>query len=195
MISATDFCSTLRRRGYTPYTGAPCSYFRGPIALASQDPALRYVPAANEGSALAIAAGTALAGARPVVLLQNSGLGNLVNPLASLSLVYDLPALAFVSVRAQPDGPPDEPQHQVMGRTSRAMLELLGVPTCPLPGDAAAFETLVERADRAFQAGVTTAVLVPKDGIGGHPAAAAPPSPHALTRAGAVACVAGQLRL
>ncbi len=193
MISAADFCSTLAGRGHTFFTGVPCSYFQGPIALASADPRLRYVPAANEGAALAIAAGAALAGARPVVLLQNSGLGNLVNPLASLSLVYGLPALVFVSLRADPEGAEDEPQHRVMGRATGPLLELLGVPTRPLPGDAAALGELVDEAAARARSGLTTAVLVRKGAIGGHPAGAVPAAGRPLTRALAVAAVAAQL--
>jgi phosphonopyruvate decarboxylase len=194
MISAGDFCETLRRRGYDFYTGVPCSYFQGPIALASQDPALRYVPAANEGAALAIAAGAALASTRPVVLLQNSGLGNLVNPLASLSLVYRIPALCFVSLRARPGGPEDEPQHRVMGGVTADLLELLGVPGRLLPDGADGFAELVDEADRAFRSGLPAAVLVPKGSIGGYPAATPAAAGRPLTRAEAVGCVAEQLR-
>ncbi|CAM5595297.1 hypothetical protein SHIRM173S_08069 [Streptomyces hirsutus] len=63
MISAQDFCDLLADRGFTLASGVPCSHFGGPIAHLSTQPG-RYMPAPNEGSALAVAAGAALGGQR-----------------------------------------------------------------------------------------------------------------------------------
>ncbi|CAM5594847.1 phosphonopyruvate decarboxylase [Streptomyces hirsutus] len=65
MISAQDFCDLLADRGFTLASGVPCSHFGGPIAHLSTQPG-RYVPAPNEGSALAVAAGAALGGSVPM---------------------------------------------------------------------------------------------------------------------------------
>ena len=63
-----------------------------------------------------------------MVIFQNSGLGNAVNPLTSLNMVYKIPVLLIVTMRAEPGGRPDEPQHRVMGRETRAILEAIGIP-------------------------------------------------------------------
>ncbi|OLB66122.1 MAG: hypothetical protein AUI10_03745 [Actinobacteria bacterium 13_2_20CM_2_72_6] len=127
MISAEEFCAGLDRAGIGLVTGVPCSFFGGPLRLLERQPG-RYVPAANEGAALAIATGAQLTGRRSAVLIQNSGFGNLVNPLTSLLMTFELPALVFMSLRGWPDPAQDEPQHAVMGRTTHALLDALGVP-------------------------------------------------------------------
>src|SRR5437879_2886456 len=111
MIRADAVLTVFKQRGYRLLAGVPCSYFMDLIERASADPETVYVPAANEGAALAIAAGATLAGGRAAVLLQNSGLGNLVNPLTSLVLAYAIPVLLVISTRAYPHPEDDEPQH------------------------------------------------------------------------------------
>ncbi len=86
--------------------------------------------AANEGGALAIASGYHLASGKiPLVYLQNSGFGNMVNPLTSLAdeEVYAIPMLLMIGWRGQP-GVKDEPQHIKQGRTQEAQLRALGIP-------------------------------------------------------------------
>ncbi|WP_329553641.1 phosphonopyruvate decarboxylase [Streptomyces sp. NBC_00696] len=127
MISAKDFCDILADRGFTTASGVPCSHFGGPIAHLSTQPG-RYVPAPNEGNALAVAAGAALGGQRAYVMLQNSGLGNLINPLTSLVMTYQLPILTFASLRGWPDPATDEPQHAVMGPATHRILDSVDTP-------------------------------------------------------------------
>ena len=69
-----------------------------------------YVGAASEGEAVAIAAGAWLAGREPVVICQNSGLGNAVNPLTSLNGSFEVPILVITTWRGEPGGPADEPR-------------------------------------------------------------------------------------
>jgi phosphonopyruvate decarboxylase len=121
----------LASRGFTLFTGVPCSFFGGLIASLGEG---CYIPAANEGSALAIACGAGLAGKRAVVFAQNSGLGNMVNPLTSLSAVYGLGALLLISHRGDPREAPDEPQHELMGEVTEPLLETMGIPHWRLPG-------------------------------------------------------------
>ncbi len=93
------------------------------------DPA-HHIIAANEGNAAALAAGYHLAtGKTPVVYLQNSGLGNLVNPVASLlhQKVYGIPCLFIVGWRGEP-GVHDEPQHIFQGEITLKLLEDLEIP-------------------------------------------------------------------
>lgn len=145
MISAEEFCDALVRRGFVGACGVPCSSFGGPIALLEREKA-RYVPTANEGTAFAVAAGSHLAGSPVYVLLQNSGFGNLVNPLTSLAMPCDLPILSFVSLRGYPSDRPDEPQHEVMGRITQPLIDVIGLPYRLLPTDAdlATFEQHVD---------------------------------------------------
>jgi phosphonopyruvate decarboxylase len=168
VIPARHVVRALDRRGFAFHTGVPCSHLGGPIAELSEQG--RYVPAANEGAALALAAGAAAAGIRAAVFAQNSGFGNLVNPLTSLVMPYRLPVLVFMSLRGWPDPDGDEPQHRVMGATVHSLLDTLGVRHWTLDGagdleealDAALGELTEERA--AF-------VLVAKGAIGASDAA------------------------
>ncbi|WP_116247565.1 phosphonopyruvate decarboxylase [Nocardiopsis sp. FIRDI 009] len=175
MISAEFFCAELERRGFGFASGVPCSYFGGPISLLSRAPG-RYVAAANEGGALATAAGAALAGERAYVMLQNSGLGNLVNPLTSLVMTYRIPVLTFVSLRGWPDPAGDEPQHAVMGPTTAPYLDLLGLPHWTLRADAdeTRFREVLDGATTALDEGHAPFVLVEKHTVG-----AAEPAPEA----------------
>jgi phosphonopyruvate decarboxylase len=145
MISSEAFCAGLDRAGIGLVTGVPCSFFGGPLRLLERQPG-RYVPAANEGAALAIAAGARLTGRRSAVLIQNSGFGNLVNPLTSLLLTFDIPALVFMSLRGWPDPAQDEPQHAVMGRRTHALLDALDVPYRVLAPSAASLADVLDAA-------------------------------------------------
>ncbi|MEV6974452.1 phosphonopyruvate decarboxylase [Kitasatospora sp. NPDC093806] len=171
MISAEVFCEELTRRGFTMATGVPCSSFGGPIALLSRDTDT-YVPAANEGAAVAIAAGVALAGGRPYVMLQNSGLGNLINPLTSLVATYRIPLLIFVSLRGWPDPATDEPQHAVMGPSTHALLDAVGAPhhTLRADDDLARFSEVLDAAQKDLEAQRPVFVLVERKAIGTVPA-------------------------
>jgi len=90
-----------------------------------------YLSATSEGESAAIAAGTWLAGSQAITLCQNSGLGNMTNPLSSLIWPYQIPVILGVSRRGWP-AHADEPQHALMGEISPALLNLLGLSTEPL---------------------------------------------------------------
>jgi phosphonopyruvate decarboxylase len=133
VIEAGTFMAAAAARGYAFYTGVPCSYLTPFINAALNSAGLRYVPAANEGDAVAIAAGAGLGGRPAVVMFQNSGLGNAVNPLTSLTHTFRLPVLLIVTWRGQPGGAADEPQHELMGQITPALLELMGIPWALFP--------------------------------------------------------------
>lgn len=107
-----------------------------------------YVAAANEGDAVAIAAGAELGGVRSAVLMQNSGLGNAVNPLTSLAHTYRIPLLLLVSLRGDPEAEPDAPQHQLMGRITIPILESMEIPWEYLPSKTLSVSEALSRADR-----------------------------------------------
>ncbi|MGQ0430147.1 MAG: phosphonopyruvate decarboxylase [Gammaproteobacteria bacterium] len=133
MIEARAFIAAARARGIGLYSGVPCSYLTPFINTVIGAPGLRYVPAANEGDAVAIAAGSALAGKIAVAMFQNSGLGNAVSPLTSLTYTFRIPVLLVVTWRGEPGGAADEPQHALMGAITPRMLELMEIPWQPFP--------------------------------------------------------------
>ena len=132
MITADDFIAHATRAGFDFYTGVPCSYLTPLINGVLSDRRLRYVGAASEGEAVAIAAGAWLAGRRTVVMCQNSGLGNAVNPLTSLNAPFAIPTLFITTWRGRP-GEPDEPQHEVMGRITHDLIRLMELEQADFP--------------------------------------------------------------
>jgi len=157
----------LRERGVDVFTGVPCSTLAGLLALLERTG--DHVPAANEGTAFALACGAAIAGRRPAVLLQNSGLGNLVNPLSSLAVPYGVPVLLLVGYRGDPAGAPDEPQHELMGRTTRELLDLYGVEHQVLPREPRWLDAVLDAAVSAPSAGRSSALLVGRGVLGAPP--------------------------
>ncbi|MFE9929951.1 phosphonopyruvate decarboxylase [Streptomyces sp. NPDC005533] len=183
----------LRRHGYGPFTGVPCSFLGPVISCLEAEHPKEYVIAANEGEAVALAAGAVLAGRRPVVILQNSGLGNTVNPLTSLCHTLRLPVLLLVTWRGRP-GHPDEPQHELMGRITPDLLTSMGVRNELLPDDPALLAPRLEAATAHMAAtGLPFAFIVPKGALApyeapGRSAAAteAPAGPRLMKRAEAI---------
>jgi len=102
MIQAADFLSEARRKGFNFFTGVPCSFLTPLINTVIGDVNTPYVGAASEGEAVGIAAGAWLAGRQTVVMCQNSGLGNAVNPLTSLNRPFLIPTLLVATWRGQP---------------------------------------------------------------------------------------------
>lgn len=170
MISACDLVRALDRYGFEFHTGVPCSYLAGPIAELTNDG--RYVPAANEGAAVALAAGAIASGTRVGVFAQNSGFGNLLNPLTSLVIPYRLPLLVFMSLRGWPDPDRDEPQHRVMGATCHQLLDTLGVRHWTLGAEAVDAHEVLEPALAELERGRPAFVLVQKGALGKCEAAA-----------------------
>ena len=148
MIGAAQFVEAARERGFDWYAGVPCSYLTPFINYVLQDPSLHYVSAANEGDAVALIAGVTLGaqnGRRGVTMMQNSGLGNAVSPLTSLTWTFRLPQLLIVTWRGQP-GVADEPQHALMGPVTPAMLDSMEIPWETFPTEADAIGPALDRA-------------------------------------------------
>jgi phosphonopyruvate decarboxylase len=127
VIEAKSFVETAKLAGFSLYTGVPCSYVKPFINYVIDSPDLAYVGAANEGDAVAIATGAELGGKRAIAMMQNSGLGNAVSPLTSLNAIFKIPTLLIVTLRGEPGGPKDEPQHELMGKITTQMLETMNV--------------------------------------------------------------------
>ena len=147
MIEARDFVEAARGRGFEWYAGVPCSFLTPFINYVLQDSSLRYVSMANEGDAVALIAGVALAGGgrRGIAMMQNSGLGNAVSPLTSLTWTFRLPQLLIVTWRAQP-GIADEPQHALMGPITPKMLETMEIPWELFPSETQSIGPALDRA-------------------------------------------------
>lgn len=144
-ISADAFLDAARARGVDFYTGVPCSFLTPLINRVISDKRIRYVGAASEGEAVAIAAGAWLAGRETAVMCQNSGLGNTVNPLTSLNYPFRIPTLLIVTWRGQP-GLKDEPQHELMGRITQRLLETMEIRHAPFPRTETAVAPALEEA-------------------------------------------------
>lgn len=125
-MTGAALAALLEAQGYDFFTGVPCSMISSLIATLESHPRLPYVPAVREDVAVGLAAGAGLAGRRPMVLMQNSGLGTSLNALVSLSLMYRLPALLLVTWRGHAGK--DAPEHLLMGEISPGLLEMIRIP-------------------------------------------------------------------
>ncbi len=182
MIEAREFVEAARERGFDWYAGVPCSFLTPFINYVLNDPTLHYVSMANEGDAVALIAGIALGGdgrgrcRRGITMMQNSGLGNAVSPLTSLTWTFRLPQLLIVTWRGQP-GLADEPQHALMGPITPQLLETMQIPWELFPVDAGEIAPALERATAHMDAtGRPYALLMQKGSV----------APHALQPAGAL---------
>jgi len=165
-LSCKRIYDALADNGVSFYAGVPDSLLEAFCAYVtdSTDPS-RHIITANEGGAVALAAGYHLAtGEMGLVYLQNSGLGNTVNPLTSLadSETYGFPVLLMIGWRGEP-GKKDEPQHVKMGQATAPLLDALGVPQFILPeGEAEAVATIGRSLQYARSASAPFALIVRK---------------------------------
>lgn len=173
MATSRAFLAGSRAAGFGLFTGVPCSYLTPLIDAVIADASAFYVPAANEGDAVAIGAGARLGGIPSIVMMQNSGLGNAVNPLASLCETLRVPVLLVVTLRGDADGPADEPQHALMGRITTQMLDLLGIAWTWFPREDADIASCLDRAAAHMSSARLPYALVMKKGS----VAAGPASP------------------
>lgn len=128
MITPEGFFSLLNNRGITFFTGVPDSLMKDFCTYVNENAgAGNHVITANEGAAIALAAGHNLStGSIAAVYMQNSGIGNSVNPILSLadSEVYSIPMLLIIGWRGEP-GKKDEPQHQKQGKVLLKLIEAM----------------------------------------------------------------------
>lgn len=138
MVRPEFFVNTLKEHQIDFYAGVPDSLLKNICAYITDNlPAEQNIIAANEGGAMGIAAGYHLAtGKIPVVYMQNSGEGNIINPLASLTdkEVYNIPVLLVIGWRGRP-GVHDEPQHVKQGKVTTGLLNTMGINYAILPKD------------------------------------------------------------
>lgn len=167
-MNAQHLIEACKEAGITFFTGVPDSQLKGlcdTLYLSDEE----HIVAANEGNAIGLCAGHYLATGRPALCyMQNSGLGNAVNPLASLmdGKVYAMPCLLVVGWRGEP-GVHDEPQHVKQGEITLGQLELLGVPYFVLDKDVTedAFDAAFADLRAHLGAGRTAAIVVRKGAL------------------------------
>ncbi|MBE1460754.1 phosphonopyruvate decarboxylase [Nocardiopsis terrae] len=148
--------------GFRSFTGVPCSLLKGLFRILedASTPA-RYVPAPREDSALGVASGLAVAGERPVVMMQNSGLGYSLNVLTSFNLIYDVHMPLIVSWRGH--GGNDAVEHDVIGRELTNLLDVFGLAWTVL--DPENPRASVEACLKDHDDGRRTSVLIVREGV------------------------------
>ncbi len=145
MIKAESFIEAGRRYGFHDYVGVPCSFLTPFINYVINDSKLNYISSANEGDAMATAAGLSIAGKPAVVMMQNSGLGNAVSPLTSLAYIFRIPLLVITTHRGAP-GLKDEPQHELMGKITCELFDTMQTPWEYFPNEESQIEAALQRA-------------------------------------------------
>merc|ERR1712166_1510131 len=148
-IAPSALYETLGKNGIDTYYGVPDSLLKDFCSYVTDTaPEGSHIIAANEGTACGLASGYHLGtGKVPVVYLQNSGLGNVLNPVMSLmhQRVYSIPMLMMVGWRGEP-GKKDEPQHAFMGECMEDIMKSMRMEYAVLPVNIAAAEVCVEEA-------------------------------------------------
>lgn len=167
-MNVSDFVKKLNSDFYT---GVPdsqlrslCDYLIDKFGVSAQ-----HIIAANEGNSVALAAGYYLATGRiPVVYMQNSGIGNIVNPVVSLlnEKVYGIPCIFIIGWRGEP-GIKDEPQHIFQGEISKRLLEEIGVYPIVINAESTTeeLEKEVVKMRHILDQGKSVAFLIKKDAL------------------------------
>lgn len=196
MIPVDDFYKGLNALGIEFYTGVPDSLLKDICAYITEHaPFDRHIITANEGGAIALGAGYYLAtGKVPLIYMQNSGIGNAVNPLLSLAdkEVYALPMLVMIGWRGEP-GVKDEPQHIKQGRVLPALLDAMELPFLLLDKDSD-FNVVIEEAYRkALDLSAPVALLVRKGAFEPYALKKVSPNLSGMSREAALEQVLNQL--
>ena len=166
MIAPENFVLALKKVGLNFFIGVPDSLLKSFCAYVDDHlPSGQHITAANEGNAVAIASGYHLAtGKSAVVYMQNSGLGNTINPLTSLAdkEVYQIPMLLVIGWRGEP-GLADEPQHVKQGRITLQQLDLLEIPYQVLSDQSNVYDIANWVQEQLATTGAPVAIVVKKN--------------------------------
>ena len=166
MIRPEFFIERLRENDIDCFAGVPDSLLKNICAyITDHCDAEHNIIAANEGAAVGIAAGHYLATGKPAcVYMQNSGEGNIINPLASLTdpEVYNMPVLLLIGWRGRP-GVHDEPQHVKQGKVTTGLLNVMGINYEVLSKEEDKAEKQIAKAIKALQNKEVYALVIEKD--------------------------------
>ena len=197
MIQPERFYQALAHEDITFYAGVPDSLLKNLCAYITDhaDPRNNII-AANEGGAVGLAAGYHLAtGKTPAVYMQNSGEGNVVNPLMSLTDrdVYHMPVLLIIGWRGEP-GVHDEPQHVKQGKVTLPLLDAMGIEHAILSSDEEEAAAQVgHAAERMRATGEAYALVIRKGTFADYKLQTTVADESALTREQAIQMVAGSV--
>ncbi len=197
MIQPERFYQTLASEDITFFAGVPDSLLKNLCAYITDHAEPRNnIIAANEGGAVGLAAGYHLAtGKIPAVYMQNSGEGNVVNPLMSLTdrEVYHIPVLLIIGWRGEP-GVHDEPQHVKQGKVTLPLLDAMGIEHATLSADEdEAMEQVRHAAERMRTTGEAYALVIRKGTFADYKLQTTVADESALTREQAIQMVAGAM--
>ncbi len=166
MIRPEYFIEKLRENGIDCFAGVPDSLLKNMCAyITDHFDAAHNIIAANEGATVGLAAGHYLATGKPAcVYMQNSGEGNIINPLASLTdqEVYNIPVLLLIGWRGRP-GVHDEPQHVKQGKVTTGLLNVMGINYEVLAKEEDKAEKQIAKALKALQNKEVFALVIEKD--------------------------------
>ena len=166
MIHPAYFIEKLRENGIDCFAGVPDSLLKNICAYITDNCDARHnIITANEGAAVGLAAGHYLATGKPAcVYMQNSGEGNIINPLASLTdpEVYNIPVLLLIGWRGRP-GVHDEPQHVKQGKVTTGLLNTMGVNFDVLSKDEDKAGKQIAKAVEALNRKEVYALVIEKD--------------------------------
>lgn len=166
MINQEKFFKALNDRDVEFFTGVPDSHLNAFCTYLMENvSSSKHIIAANEGNAVALASGYYFAtGTVPLVYMQNSGMGNALNPLASLvdKNVYSVPMVLLIGWRGDPSVK-DHEQHKTQGEITTKLLDILGIPYVVVKDDDQCIEETVSWAvQTAKGTGVPTALIAQK---------------------------------
>ena len=196
MIRPEYFIETLRAEGIDCFAGVPDSLLKNLCAyITDHFDAAHNIIAANEGAAVGIAAGHYLATGRPAcVYMQNSGEGNIINPLASLTdpEVYHIPVLLLIGWRGRP-GVHDEPQHVKQGKVTTGLLNVMGINYEVLAKEEDQAGKQIAKAIKTLQNKDSFALVIEKDTFDAYQLQRVEPNLLTLSREEAVQTVAAAI--
>ena len=193
MIEVKEAYDALTGSGIDMFTGVPDSLLKDICAyITDTAPHGKHIIAANEGNAVGIAAGHYLATGKPaLVYMQNSGLGNAVNPLLSLAdeKVYSIPMVLMIGWRGEP-GRHDEPQHIKQGEVTLALLDAMQIPYVILEDTT----QIARQVELAIQRKAPTALVIRKGTFGKYQLKSVQTNDNPLSREDAMKIVIDHLR-
>ena len=167
MIKTEELFNYLKSKGMDFYTGVPDSLLKNFCSYVTDNsPSGKHIINSNEGAAVALAAGHFLSTGNPaIVYMQNSGLGNAINPLLSLAdpEVYGIPMILIIGWRGEP-GKKDEPQHIKQGKVMSGMLDSMGIQYEHLNKDTTDFQQTVDNIFNKISSGKCPAALIISEG-------------------------------
>lgn len=168
MIKCENFYNLLIKNDIDFFCGVPDSLLKYPIAyISNHTMKKKNIITANEGNAIALAAGYHLATGRiGMVYMQNSGEGNAINPLTSLTdkKVYSIPLLLLIGWRGEP-GEKDEPQHVKQGEITKSLLDILEIPYSIIPDSIEEANHVIRKAVKYMKKQNSTYAIIVKKGI------------------------------